>query len=175
MDKKKLIIIAGSVVALYGLALLVFWVVVRVREKEYLDEAPPDEQDGDKSVHYSSKLPTFPLKWGSGTSRNENVAQAKKYVRNVQVLCNTWVGAGLAKDGVWGNDTELAVQKLKSVGRVKPKGGEKAFGAIQTPFPFSIADIQVPLSDSSKVQIYVSRYNDMIRWHNENYKKYQPI
>lgn len=175
MDKKKLIIIAGSVVALYGLALLVFWVVVRVREKEYLDEAPPDEQDGDKSVHYSSKLPTFPLKWGSGTSRNEDVAKAKMYVRYLQILCNTWVGAGLAKDGIWGDSTERAVQKLKKVTWAERKDGKIRNGTIVTPFAKGIANVQLPLSSSSKVQIYVSRYNEMIRWHNEHCKDYQPV
>ena len=171
MDKKKkILLIVGGTIALYILAVLVYWIAVKWKEGKYLDEAPEKEVDGGSSgsvVGGSSKLPNFPL--------NEDVEKAKKYVRNVQVMCNTWAGTGIAKDGIWGNDTELAVQKLKRVASVKPKGGEGAFGSKATPFPQCIANVQVPLSDKSKTQIYVSRYNEIIRWHNENVNKYQPI
>lgn len=168
MDKKKKILIAiGGAAALYGLGLLVFLLVVKIAEGHGpVKPASEDEQDREGAASYSSTPPTFPLKWGHG-------AAAKKYVRGVQIICNKWVGAGLAKDGIWGKATEAAVQSLAKVARVRKSGSDNYFGALETPFPHCISPVTSPLNEQSKVQIYVSRYNEMVRWHNANYKNYK--
>lgn len=178
MDKKKKILIAfGSLAALYGLALLIFWVVVKIKENN--GKGAPPAQGGEaeeQSVESSIKWSNFPLKWGSGSSRNLNQQQVQGYVRGIQAICNNWVGSNLAKDGIWGDKTEAAIQQLATVNYVVLKPGEEEFRTtVDAPFARCIAQVQNPVSKQSKKQIFVSRYNEMVEWHNKYCKKYQRI
>ena len=172
MDKKKKILIAiGSLAALYGLALLIFWIVVKIEEKKHDDEAPVPKggEAEEQAVGSGSKWPNFPLKWGSGTSRNLNQQQVKNYVRGIQNMCSAWSGSNLALDGIWGDKTEAAIQQLATVDHVYHPKNERSI----TPAPFArcIAQVQNPVSEQSKKQIFLARYNEMVAWHNKYYKE----
>ena len=181
LDKKKILYVAGGAVALYGLALLVFWVALEVRKRKAFGEGDEDHSpDGTSSSNNasSSGLPNFPLKWGSGTSRNAYPANVRTLVKDIQILCNNWTNAGLLKDGIWGNNTELAVQRLKTITRVKRKNQDSNtnFGVIETPFARCIDTVVVPLSSESKVQVStVSAFNEMKRWNKEHVNKYVKV
>lgn len=174
MDKKKKVLIAiGGLAALYGLALLVFWLVVKIKER---GNGPAlygkaDEATVGGSSASIQKWNKFPLKWGSGTSRNLNPSEVKKHVKYVQELCNRWMNSGLVVDGVWGDKTEKEVPKLKDLIVYDGLNARSA----QRPFYTCVSEVQNPVSPNSKVQIFYAQYEKMVLWNKENKNRYKPL
>ncbi len=167
---KKILLYIGACIVLYVLAYIVFLLLVKAKEKKAIEDENEEGKPSSTGTSTGEGMPSFPLKWGSGTSRNNNITDARKYVRGVQRACNKWANTGIAVDGVWGDHTEAAVQKLKNAA-VKPKGNDYAFGA-KHPFLDCIDDVAIPLSSNSKVQLSLEGYKRMTNWHNENLYKY---
>lgn len=167
MDKKKILLwAAGSLFGIALLALLVLWLAVKVTErKAYGDDGTTGKGNVGGTSGSPSALPTFPLRRGCGSSNSSDPAKAKQYVRYVQIMCNKWAEAGLAKDGIWGEKTEAAVRRLKAVrGAVPIKGPLN--GAVTAPFPGCISDTNT---------ISLQNYTEMANWHNTHYKQYKAL
>lgn len=100
-NTKKKIIIAGVafIVLLLVLLLLVvvYYYVIKGR----------DDQSADM------RLQTFPLKWGVGSSLSLDPEEAKNNVKVLQRFLNS-TGASLVVDGIWGANTENAVDSLRN-------------------------------------------------------------
>lgn len=187
MDKKKIIVtVTGSILGVALLALLVLWVGAKILEKRAYGGGGQSGEKQNKNTGSNSgntDWSDFPLKWGSGTSRNKNVSLVRGGVRQIQRVCNSWVKTGLVVDGIWGDKTEAAVQKLKAV-KARPKssgtisgGGYDYSSMVQTsPFYGYISTVQNPASSLSRVQISnQSDYNNIIEWHNAHVNDYVKI
>ena len=185
MDKKKIAIVAaGSFFGLALLALLVLWSAVQIKKKRvYIKESTDGKGKDSDSASGSTDWSDFPLKWGSGTSRNRNVSQVKWGVKQIQRVCNGWVKSGLIVDGIWGDKTEAAVQKLRAV-KARPKysdavsgGGYDYSSVVQSsPFASYISTVQDPASHQSKVQITnQTNLNSIIAWHKAHVNDYVKI
>lgn len=99
-NTKKKIIIAG--VAFLALLLLILLLVVVY----YYVIKGRDNQSAD------AKLQTFPLKWGVGSSLSLDPDEAKRNVKEIQRFCND-CGCSLIVDGIWGANTEAAVDYVR--------------------------------------------------------------
>lgn len=188
MDKKKIIIISAySLLGLALLALLVLWIAVKIKEKSVYDGGDPNKKKGESSKGESSigmkvrKWNTTPLKWGSGTSLNYDIAATQNYVRQIQQICNSWLRSGLIKDGVWGDKTERAVQRLKTM-KARPVGnvggvygGYNLSAYTICPFASYLTQVKDPVSSISKVQINAENYLSMIKWHNSHISNYARV
>lgn len=165
MDKKKIIIISScSLLGLALLALMVLWIAVKIKEKKvYGGSGNPDLDISNTTGSTNTNglgLPIFPLRWGSGSSSSKNVQISQSYVRNLQVFCNSWVHAGLVKDGIWGSKTETALQRLKVVMYYQKAGS----GQVNTTDVFAQNIVTIP--GTSRVQIpSLASYNKMEKWH----------
>ena len=180
MDKKKIIIISScSLLGLALLALLVLWIAVKIKEKRVYDGGDPNKKKGESSIGMKvRKWNTTPLKWGSGTSLNYDIAATQNYVRQVQQICNSWLRSGLIRDGVWGDKTERAVQRLKTM-KARPVGNDGGvYGGynlstyIICPFASYLTQVEDPVSSISKVQINAANYKSMVEWHNSHISNY---
>lgn len=175
--KQKIVLSVAALAALYGLVYVVMWIVVMVTEgrnrktgTQSQNKNQNQSQDGQSGgASTRGTWPTSPLRWGSGTSRNKDVATAKSDVRQLQKLCNKWTGAGLVVDGIWGDKTEAAMQRLKTVSVYHTDNPTR----LLTPFAAYVVPVEEPASPVSKVQVWIAGANSMMAWHNANYKSYK--
>ena len=154
MDKKqKILIIVGGTVALYILAILVFWIAVKIKERRGDDGSSGGEKDtsneGGSSGGSSQQpsMPSSPMKWGSG----------------------------IFVDGKWGDNTEAAMQKLRNACVVPKRNASGEYFGAKHPFTEYINPVQVPLASQSRVQVYVAHATTMVKWSNEHQSEYRPV
>ncbi len=185
MDKKKKILIGfGGCVGLYALAYLIGLLVVKIAEGKAYGKGG-ESNEGNAGKYSGSGWNDFPLKWGSGTYRNQNIARSKWAVKQIQIVCNGWVKNGLQVDGVWGDKTESAVQALKSIQTRRKDVPAGTYGGYEMsaygsgtikPFENYITPVQNPASPLSRVQITNNAaLKNIINWHNDNVKKYVKV
>ena len=98
---KRKIVIVGAILIVLLLVVLLLMAVYRYVIKGHVDQSTP-----------SNKLPNFPLKWGSGSSLSLDPEKDKENVKALQRMCNS-LGSSLVVDGIWGANTERAVNTLK--------------------------------------------------------------
>lgn len=168
MDKKKIIAYTtGGLLAAALLALLVMWIMAKVLERRAYnpDEKKGGSENGSGTGNGGKKaeLDTFPLQWGSGTSRNANPENVKKFVKSIQTICNYWTVPTLTPDrltvdGIWGDKTEAAVANLKKV--TSPGNPSKK------PFVYLIKPVEKPVNSKSKWQIPFEDYKILCNAHN---------
>lgn len=168
MDKKKIIAYTtGGLLAAALLALLVMWIMAKVLERRAYkpDEKKGGTENGSGTGNGGKKaeLDTFPLQWGSGTSRNANPENVKKFVKSIQIICNYWTVPTLTPerltvDGIWGDKTEAAVANLRKVpDTVNPNS---------TPFANRVKPVEKPVNSKSKWQITYEDYKILCTVHN---------
>lgn len=178
MDKKKIIAYTtGGLLAAALLALLVMWIMAKVLERRAYN--PDEKKGGSKNGSGTgngggngtgsgkAELGTFPLQWGSGTSRNANPENVKKFVKGIQTICNKWTVPTLTPekltvDGIWGDKTEVAVRNLQSVVNSDPPP--------LMPFANRIKSVQKPVNRKSMLQIDHDDYVWMVNFHNDYFK-----
>lgn len=168
MDKKKIIAYTtGGLLAAALLALLVMWIMAKVLERRAYkpDEKKGGSENGSGTGNGGKKaeLDTFPLQWGSGTSRNANPENVKKFVKSIQIICNYWTVPTLTPerltvDGIWGDKTEAAVANLKKV--TSPGNPSKK------PFVDRVKPVEKPVNGKSKWQITYEDYQMLCMMHN---------
>lgn len=176
--KQKAVLTVAALAALYGLAYLVMWIVKEAAEArnrkaggQSQSQTQSQSQSGTGSTGSSSSgaWPNTPLRWGSGTARNQNPAEVKAMVKQLQKLCNHWAKTALVVDGIWGDKTEAAVQRLKNTSLYNPDNPTR----LLAPFDAMVAPVQSPAAAQSKVQVWAEPLNEAVRWHNANYKSYK--
>lgn len=182
MDKKqKILIIVGGTVALYILAILVFWIAVKIKERRRDDGSSGGEKDtsneGGSSGGSSQQpsMPSSPMKWGSGIYPSDRIDEVRNNVKQLQKLCNKWCGAGIFVDGKWGDNTEAAMQKLRNACVVPKRNASGEYFGAKHPFTEYINPVQVPLASQSRVQVYVAHATTMVKWSNEHQSEYRPV
>ena len=174
MDKKKIIAYTtGGLLAAALLALLVMWIMAKVLERRAYN--PDEKKDGSENGSGSgngggngtgsgkAELGTFPLQWGSGTIRNANPENVKRFVKSIQTICNYWTVPTLTPerltvDGIWGDKTEAAVANLKKV----TSPGNPSI----KPFVYLIKPVEKPVNNKSKWQIPYEDYKILCNAHN---------
>lgn len=178
-NKQKILKVIGGIVALYGLAILVYWIAVKIKER---GNELPDEEEGTNneggSTDGSSQQPSMPyspMKWGSGIYPSEKMAEVRSNVKQLQKLCNKWCGAGIFVDGKWGDNTETAMQKLRNACAVPKRNASGEYFGAKHPFVEYIKPVQVPLTSQSKVQVYWAHADAMVKWSNEHQSEYRPV
>lgn len=168
--KKKIIIALGSIIAVGLLAYLGMWAYYLVLKKKNTDmkEENVNSSSSSSSVNTSKSMSLFPLKYGSGiySVTDGSVDNARKYVRNIQRVCN-YYGAGLVVDGKWGDKTEEAVGNLRSL---------KLFNTTRTsdtPYVRFVTGVTTPISNSSKWEIIKKNYNELGAFYNNKRKQWK--
>jgi len=175
---QKVLVGIAAAAALYGLALLVMWIVWKVtvwrgkngdqnqNQNSGTINKPTDSEGGTSGT---TGWRNYPMKWGSGSWRNKNQALAKAEVCKLQKLCNNWVRSGLVVDGIWGDKTEAAVQKLKTTSVIDIDNPTR----LETPFADYVDRVQNPVVSTSRVQVTFAGHSAMIAWNNANIKRYK--
>ena len=173
LDKRKVLVIALIVVALYFVALGVFKLYYKYLpgEIETYDEKDTPSSNRASSnrnsdSHTSTNLVPFPVRMGHDT-RNSNI----NIVRNLQNVCY-YYGAKIARDGVWGKETEAAIGRLREakMSAISDEGYEQNTTTVQ-PFKQYINPVVNPSNSQSRWQIStIQDYNAIANMYNTDVK-----
>ena len=159
MDKKKtILIITGSSIGVAILSLLVLWIIAIIKERSVVNGKHVNENNDEKSsVEKDTVKQRYPLCWGSD---DRGLPSKYRGVWAIQRIARHY-GWSIDLDGIWGKNTEGAVDKLRRLYYFNGNTRIQIF-----PFRKYITGHFSNTNANSKWEITFENYNEMVKTYN---------